>query len=82
MKKYTKEDLPLLEQQIQGIDGEALIHWALETFSSDLVLASSFSIEDQVVFHYLWKKNRDFHLFTLDTGRLRKTVSSAAVSAR
>lgn len=50
---------------------EELIAWGIEEFGSEkIALASSFSIEDQVLTYCLQKINKRGRFFTLDTGRL------------
>jgi len=52
-------------------DARAILEWALGKFTPKrLLLASSFSIEDQVLTHLLSGLEAKARVFTLDTGRL------------
>ena len=59
-----------LEKTTQGLDAQALLAEAVKIFGGKIALASSFSIEDQVITHMLLKLSDDVEIFTLDTGRL------------
>ncbi len=47
-----------------------IIRWAVETFGSKLVFASSLGAEDQAITHLLAEISPEARIFTLDTGRL------------
>ncbi|MBW8035423.1 MAG: phosphoadenylyl-sulfate reductase [Planctomycetes bacterium] len=59
-----------LEKITQDLGAQALLAEAVKTFDDKIALASSFSIEDQVITHMLLKLADDVRIFTLDTGRL------------
>jgi len=59
-----------LEKITQDLDAQALLAEVLKTFECKIALASSFSIEDQVITHMLLNLSDDVRIFTLDTGRL------------
>lgn len=57
-------------EQLREKDPEQTIHWALNEFGIDrIVLASSFSIEDQVLTCIMAGVDDSARIFTLDTGR-------------
>ncbi|MHB9029922.1 MAG: phosphoadenylyl-sulfate reductase, partial [Candidatus Latescibacterota bacterium] len=58
---------------LRGKDPDEVMRWALEEFGwENIALATSFSIEDQVLTHMLAEANREARIFTLDTGRLHQ----------
>jgi phosphoadenosine phosphosulfate reductase len=58
------------KKQTNGLDAKKIVHWALETFGAGkIILASSFSAEDQVLTDLLIDKKSNGRIFTLDTGR-------------
>ena len=65
------EKLDEYRRQLQGKRPKEILRWALDEFGPDkITLASSFSIEDQVLTHIMAGIDRDSRVFTLDTGRL------------
>lgn len=63
--------LELYKKDTAGKSAEQILGWALGTFGTHkLVLATSFSIEDQVLTHMIIRLNPKARIFTLDTGRL------------
>lgn len=65
-------DLNKLNRDYEGKSAQDLLSWALEEFSSDVALASSFGAEDVVLIDILWRLNPKFRVFSLDTGRLHE----------
>lgn len=64
------ENLKIYSEEIMGLSAEEIVVWAIKTFKPDkIVLASSFSAEDQVLTNMLLNANRNGRIFTLDTGR-------------
>lgn len=68
---------PLTEELVQEWHWELaqktapeVIRWAVDTFASKLVFASSMGAEDQVITHLLAGISPRTRIFTLDTGRL------------
>lgn len=59
-----------LKQQLEGLDAAAIISYLQQNFASEVVFSTSFGIEDQVLTHLIASHARNFHLFTLETGRL------------
>jgi phosphoadenosine phosphosulfate reductase len=52
---------------------EAVLQWAIDKFSPNIALASSFQAEDSVLIDMLHRlRGSDFRIFTLDTGRLNQ----------
>lgn len=63
LKQYTKE--------LADKSAEDILAWCFKEFSSDrVILASSFSAEDQVLTDMLSRSGTGARIFTLDTGRL------------
>jgi phosphoadenosine phosphosulfate reductase len=55
---------------VKHMNAEEIVSWALVTFSTQkIALASSFSVEDQVLTHILLNAEPNARIFTLDTGR-------------
>ncbi len=59
-----------LNDRFRDAKPEALLRWAIDTFSPRLALASSFGAEDVVLIHMLSRSELPTRIFTLDTGRL------------
>lgn len=65
------EKLKVYRSIIKDMDTKELLTWGVLEFGIDnIVLASSFSIEDQVLTYLFHKINKEGRIFTLDTGRL------------
>jgi phosphoadenosine phosphosulfate reductase len=63
--------LPVLQKAVLGKSAPDIINLAIAEFGVDRVaLATSFSIEDQVITHMAWAHNAKARVFTLDTGRV------------
>jgi len=67
---YSPQELKAIGQRLQGKPAEEIIRWAVDTFSPDIALASSFGAEDVVLIDLLSKLAPAMPVFTLDTGRL------------
>ncbi len=66
----TGKKLAEYRQQLAGKDAAQILAWSLKEFGpARVILASSFSIEDQVLTHMLSNSNPAARIFTLDTGR-------------
>lgn len=62
IKEYNRE--------IRWLEAQEILIWALDTFGcKNIALASSFSIEDQILTNMFVKANPTCRIFTLDTGR-------------
>lgn len=59
-----------LLSKTDGLGAKEVLGIALEQFGDKVALASSFSVEDQVIVHMLRQLSSKFQVFTLDTGRL------------
>ena len=65
------EKLEHYRKEIKNKSAPHTLTWCLKTFGpSRVILASSFSAEDQVLTDILSRTGEDFRVFTLDTGRL------------
>jgi phosphoadenosine phosphosulfate reductase len=53
-----------------GLDAQALVQWAADTFGDDLALACSAGVEDSVLVHLAAQTGWPVRVFMLDTGRL------------
>jgi phosphoadenosine phosphosulfate reductase len=53
-----------------GMNTIEVIEYFLERFKNKIALATSYSIEDQVITHLIASIDKDARIFTLDTGRL------------
>lgn len=66
----TGKKLAEYRQQLAGKDAAVVLAWSLDEFGPpQVILASSFSIEDQVLSHMLSQISLSARIFTLDTGR-------------
>ncbi len=64
------EALARFRSETEGLSLSAFLAWGLQTFGRDrIVLASSFSAEDQLATAALVEVDADARVFTLDTGR-------------
>ena len=62
--------LPEYSKAVKSMNAGEIVSWALTTFGSQkITLATSFSIEDQVLTHILLNAEPIARIFTLDTGR-------------
>ncbi len=65
------EKLEQYKKQLAGKNAEETLAWCLREFGPErALLASSFSLEDQVLTDMLSKSGHRARIFTLDTGRL------------
>ena len=53
-----------------GLEAQALVQWAADTFGEDLALACSAGVEDSVLVHLAAQTGHRVRVFMLDTGRL------------
>lgn len=53
-----------------GLDAQALVQWASDTFGDALALACSAGVEDSVLVHLAAQTGHAVRVFMLDTGRL------------
>ncbi|HLG41544.1 MAG TPA: phosphoadenosine phosphosulfate reductase family protein, partial [Chitinophagaceae bacterium] len=57
----ARNDAASVETNLEKLD---------QLFSSGLIFSTSFSWEDQVISHFIFSKNLNIDVFTLDTGRM------------
>jgi phosphoadenosine phosphosulfate reductase len=58
---------------LEKLSPEAVLEWALDKFSPDIALASSFQAEESVLIDMMHRiRGGNFRIFTLDTGRLNQ----------
>ena len=53
-----------------GLEAQALVQWAADTFGPELTLACSAGVEDSVLVHLAAQTGQPVRVFLLDTGRL------------
>ena len=59
-----------LNERFVGKQPEEILSWFLQEYKGEIGLASSLSIEDQVLTAMICKLEKQANIFTLDTGRL------------
>jgi phosphoadenosine phosphosulfate reductase len=65
------KDLAEYQRQLQDKNAQEIVSWAVDTFGCQkIILATSFSVEDQVLTDMILAANAKARIFTLDTGRL------------
>ncbi len=69
-KIYTPEELAEVSREQEERTPEEILRWAIDTFSPDIALASSFGAEDVLLIDLLSRVAPGVRVFTLDTGRL------------
>ncbi len=70
MNNIIQTEIQTLNEQFRGESAENLLGYFLGRYGSRIALASSLSIEDQMLTDILLKINPQARIFTLDTGRL------------
>lgn len=65
-----KEMIDNLNRQFQKDDPMELLSYFIPLYKDEIALASSLSIEDQVITHMIAQIDKSTKVFTLDTGRL------------
>ncbi len=69
------DNLKALQTEFENKSAQEILEWALNEFGvPKLALASSLSIEDQVITDILLKLNKNAQIFTIDTGRLPQST--------
>ncbi|HEY4221357.1 MAG TPA: phosphoadenylyl-sulfate reductase [Myxococcota bacterium] len=64
------DDVVALNERAARMSPQQIIGYGIERFGSELVIASSFSVEDVVLIDIAHRVSRRFRVVTLDTGRL------------
>lgn len=82
VREFTAEQMAEANERLRGKPPEEILRWAIETFSPDLALASSFGAEDMVLIDLLSGHNGAVKVFTLDTGRLHDETYQLMESTR
>ena len=60
-------------EEFAGLSTLEILQWALEKYSPEIALASSFQVEESVLIDLMHRlRGTDFRVFTLDTGRLNQ----------
>ncbi len=77
-----KEAATILLEETRGLETEEFLKYIVDKFQNRVALASSFSIEDQVVTDILCKITDKPNIFTLDTGRLPQATYNAIDATR
>ena len=65
--QYDSAEFQQIQQQAEEWNAEQVLRWAVEQFSRDIALASSFGAEDQVLLDLASKLATPLRVFTLDT---------------
>lgn len=70
MKQITKDNIAGLTMELSGKTAQEIVGWVLNRFGNTrLVVASSLSVEDQVLTYMVSAQCKDARFFILDTGR-------------
>jgi phosphoadenosine phosphosulfate reductase len=80
--KPTEAELAAVAAKFQGATPADVMRWGLERFGRQLAVASSFSIEDNVVIDIAHKLDAKVRVFALDTGRLPEETYQTAERVR
>lgn len=66
----NRDDIAKLNAQFSEAKPQEVLQYFMSQYGNRIALASSLSIEDQVILHMMWQISKDVKVFTLDTGRL------------
>ncbi len=69
---WSTADLKALNERFEDASAFELLDWASEEFSGDVVIASSFGLEDVVLIDLVARHELEIDIFSLDTGRLHQ----------
>ena len=72
MKFYSSEDVVDLNRRFADSTAQEIVQWAVDSFGTNVTLASSFGAEDVVLVDILAKLAQKPRIFILDTGRLHQ----------
>ena len=70
VQALTASELQGINDRLQGKPPEEILRWAVDTYSPELVMASSFGAEDVALIDIFSQHGMKIRVFTLDTGRL------------
>jgi len=59
-----------LEKELTGKEIVNQLQYLIERFPGEVIISSSFGLEDQAITHFIAKNNLEVKVFTLDTGRM------------
>ena len=65
-----KPSVDVLSKTLEGKPAKEVLEYVLQKYGNRIALASSLSLEDQVLTDMIVKTDRSAHIFTIDTGRL------------
>lgn len=82
MTQYGFAQVDELNARFEPQDAQALLAWAAETFGSELVVASSFGVEDIVLMDLAISVDPNTRIFTLDTGRMHQETYDTMEAVR
>jgi 3'-phosphoadenosine 5'-phosphosulfate sulfotransferase (PAPS reductase)/FAD synthetase len=68
--EISDQELATLNERFESASPQEIIRWADSKFGSELVLMSSFGLEDVAEFDMFWRINPNARVMTLDTLRL------------
>jgi phosphoadenosine phosphosulfate reductase len=80
--KPTAQEITEAAQKLHTASAAEVLGWALPRFGQRLAIASSFSIEDNVVTDLAFKIDPKVRVFALDTGRLPEETYQTADRVR
>ncbi|MCK4738461.1 MAG: phosphoadenylyl-sulfate reductase [Deltaproteobacteria bacterium] len=63
--------------ELNAMDAEALIDWALTNYGDRVAIGTSFQLSGSVIIDMAAKHHKEFRVFTVDTGRLHKETHEA-----
>ncbi|MCH8222289.1 MAG: phosphoadenylyl-sulfate reductase [Chloroflexi bacterium] len=69
-KQMSDQELATLNERFESASPQEIVRWTDGRFGSELVLMSSFGLEDVAVFDMFWRINPRARVMTLDTLRL------------
>ena len=80
--KPTEAEIAAAAQALGGATPTDVMRWGLTRFGQKMAIASSFSLEDNVVTDIAFKIDPKVRVFALDTGRLPEETYQAAERVR
>ncbi|MCX7986865.1 MAG: phosphoadenylyl-sulfate reductase [Bacteroidales bacterium] len=66
----NKDEIEQLNERFSNSSPQEVLSYFMQLFENRIALASSLSIEDQVILHMMTQISKNVRVFTLDTGRL------------
>ncbi|HEY0715539.1 MAG TPA: phosphoadenylyl-sulfate reductase, partial [Polyangia bacterium] len=80
--KPTEAEIAAATTELQSASAPDVLRWGMGRFGDQLAIASSFSLEDNVVTDIAHKLNPKVRVFALDTGRLPEETYQTADRVR